>query len=359
MKRVMRDVAAILTIVFLTGCGSDTPTFSLLPTQNTFLQEGGDAVNNKIDILWVVDNSGSMQTSQQHLADNFNSFISGFVDKGYDYQMAVTTTDAYKAIFAANPEYSRFRDGIGSIGDSGYNSNPHTGVYVINKETPDIINTFLTNMLQGINGSPDERAFQSFKEALSNNLNSGFLRSDAFLSIVIISDEDDFSHNTSANKGWQYGYSGLHTVQSYVDWLDGFTNSTVDRRTYNVNAIFIQDQDCADTLVGGWFSNNYRYAEIADLTDGIKADICGDFANELQVISDKIVQLSTQFYLNRLPVPETIQVKINGQTIDQKTTGPNGWLYNADANSIVFYGSAVPPQGAIIDVNFDPATLIE
>jgi hypothetical protein len=40
------------------------------------------------------------------------------------------------------------------------------------------------------------------------------------------------------------------------------------------------------------------------------------------------------------------------------TGGAGGWYYNADANSIVFQGSTyTPPQGAAINVMFDPQEL--
>ena len=54
-------------------------------------------VSGKVDILWVVDNSGSMEDSQENLARNFNSFINRFVDENtdqlVDFQMAIITTD--------------------------------------------------------------------------------------------------------------------------------------------------------------------------------------------------------------------------------------------------------------------------
>ena len=44
------------------------------------------------DILFIVDNSGSMQEEQQNLADNFSLFINQIAGSG-DYRIAVITTD--------------------------------------------------------------------------------------------------------------------------------------------------------------------------------------------------------------------------------------------------------------------------
>src|SRR5690606_6616624 len=46
-----------------------------------------------IDILWVIDNSGSMGNEQDDLANNFDLFIRDFITRGIDFKMAITTTD--------------------------------------------------------------------------------------------------------------------------------------------------------------------------------------------------------------------------------------------------------------------------
>ena len=67
-----------LVFAFLTGCGGGSePSFSLGSTGDGFQQVS--STNTKIDILWVIDNSGSMNASQQDLRENFNLFIEDFV----------------------------------------------------------------------------------------------------------------------------------------------------------------------------------------------------------------------------------------------------------------------------------------
>ncbi len=48
---------------------------------------------NVVDVLMVVDNSGSMIEEQAKLASNFQSFIQHFTDIDVDYQIGVITTD--------------------------------------------------------------------------------------------------------------------------------------------------------------------------------------------------------------------------------------------------------------------------
>lgn len=339
---------ALLTLSTLVGCGEEKPTFSLLPEQN-FFQQGGGVVNNKLDILWVMDNSGSMQPYQNNVAANFNAFMTQFVSKGYDYKIAVTTSDAWRAPFIPNPNFAKFRDGT--------DATSHTGVFVITPSTLNPINVFSINIKQGIAGSGDERAFQSFKESLNSPLNAGFLRDDSFLAVIIISDEDDFSHDGGNYINRDYSYAGLHSINHYTTYLDTLTNSTGDTRRYSVSAMAILDNACLTnpaTHPGAIIGT--RYMQLVSATDGVQGSLCStNFADELTKIQSKIAELSTQFFLNRVPLVETITVKVNGISVPKDST--NGWSYISSSNAIRFHGSAIPAQGAIIQVDFDPVTI--
>jgi hypothetical protein len=82
----------------LTSCSVATQT--LASQIDSFSQNSG--VAPKVDILWVVDNSGSMADDQANLASNFETFISGFITREVDFKMAITTTDAYYYGFTGN-----------------------------------------------------------------------------------------------------------------------------------------------------------------------------------------------------------------------------------------------------------------
>ena len=45
-----------------------------------------------LDILWVIDDSGSMNRFQTNLASNIGQFVNAFTLSGADYHMAVVTT---------------------------------------------------------------------------------------------------------------------------------------------------------------------------------------------------------------------------------------------------------------------------
>ena len=54
-----------------------------------FVQTSGQTV----DVLFIIDNSGSMQEEQDNLDANFSQFIQGAQQFQNDYQIGVVTTD--------------------------------------------------------------------------------------------------------------------------------------------------------------------------------------------------------------------------------------------------------------------------
>ncbi len=365
----MKSVAFWLVVGMpwlLMGCGNGGSTYSLLADSQSFQQNSAQQ-NTQIDILWVIDNSGSMASSQTNLANNFPSFINKIVDKNYDFQLAVTTSDAFLSLPIFTNFYNQspkpiyygggtqeaiagFRDGVG---------NNHTGLTILNPTSPNLVSNFIVNATQGTSGYGDERSLQSLKAALESPLNAGFVRPGAFLAVIILTDEDDFSHDGTAALS---SYTGqLHALDSYVTFLDGVTNSTASSRRYSVNTISVNDQTCLNSIFNGAQKIGVRVGELAEATGGIKGDLCGDFAEELDLISQSIVELSTQFYFgSKIPVPSTIRVSVNGQTVPEASANPaqnGGWTYKPENNTLVFTGDYVPPQGASIAVTFDPESI--
>ncbi len=377
MKNIFLSLTSLFCIV-LSGCGNQQ-TFSLAPDGQSFKQSTSKA-NNKIDVLWVVDNSSSMIPSQQNILKNFSAFMTNFISKGLDYQMAVTTTDAYLAKFPNNdPSLSKFRDGATFTQPNMQVYDHHTGINLLVPGcVSDIIGTFVTNAFQGDQGSGDERAFASLKAALDDPQNPNLVRQGAYFAVIILSDEDDFSGNRIEGS-WAPKQSGesesdykkrfvddhdynsptLDSVDSYVSYLDQLTHSTPTLRHYNVSAVTVADKDCLKTNISNGSTSSIignRYIDIANKTDGTVGSICdSNFAGTLNIIQERILELSSQFYLERPPLLSSILVTVNSKKvpIDSK----NCWTYDKKANSIVFHGEELPPEGADISVHFDPTTI--
>lgn len=340
-------VIAAAGITVLASCDKGGSNFSILSSSEQY-QQASTYVPRKLDVLFVVDNSGSMSSSQASLATNFPSFINFFRTKGYDYRIAVTTTDSfYGDQFIANG------CSLCDLAQTKFRSTAAPPIYVINSSTPSLDTVFAANVNVGTGGSGDERAFSSFKASLNSSLNAGFHRSDAYLSVIIVSDEDDFSHN-DINLNESYTQPTLHTIASYKTFLETFTAGQATQ-DFSVSTISILDAACR-TALGAGRKIGQRYIELADATGGTKNSLCQNFDLILNNISDAIAsQIVAQFALARQPILTSIRVTVDGVLISEDSV--NGWSYDVPTNSVRIQGTSAPQAGAIVTINFDPVSV--
>ncbi len=213
-----------LTAALLAGC-PDREVSQVLPGQDKAeVKDIPLQLNRNLDLLFVVDNSGSMKEEQGGLTANFPKFIQVLdqVQGGRpDLHLGVISTN----VGAGNNNIQ----GCAAPGDDGHllQGPPGTTCAGINagaKFISDIANTdgsrstnysgtldtvFSCMATLGTTGCGLEAPLESMRRALepSNAFNTGFIRQNAFLGIVIISDEDDCSmrdvtvFNPTANLG--------------------------------------------------------------------------------------------------------------------------------------------------------------
>lgn len=199
-----------------------------------------------VDVLFVVDNSISMGDEQENLAQNFASFaaqIIGFVN----YRIAVITTDASNSPseqqgfvmsgFSASPPYQ-----LRSLDNTDCSSanimhgcfRGDGAVVASNMDLADQITAFEDNVRVGTCGSGEERAFAALLLALEEmqpgGCNEGFLRPDANLVIIFVSDEDD---------------SSAQTIVEYADAIGTFKPWSQVRVGAIVGAIGGQASECS------------------------------------------------------------------------------------------------------------------
>lgn len=323
--------------VGLSACGSGGASYSLLPVDMAFRQTT-QTVKGKIDLLFIIDNSGSMQTSQDELAREFPIWFQNFDSNDYDYRVAVGATDAWRSLFGHGASYSLLRDGNGSN---------RSGVFIIDPLTPDRENIFSINARLGTSGSGDERSFQSMQAVLDNASNSGFRRSNAKLNVIIVSDEDDTSWDGSSAKG--YTDPALHPISRYVNYLETLTASTVTKKNYIVHSLTVKDSTCSNQQGGRPVGQ--RIMNLAAATGGISLRLCDAFAQSMAELSQNIeVETQDTFTLDRQPVVETIVVSLNGSRIPN-----NGWQYNAGDNSVTLLDPYKPQRSDVVSIGYDPA----
>jgi len=200
-------------------------------------QDDGDGGSNaggceKIDILFVVDNSGSMGQEQTNLAANFPMFLSLIDQSGLDYRVAITTT-------GMNYTYSQATIPGGPVlpisvtgGDNGALLQP-AGCGMtrrwIEKADANAATAFACAANVGTNGPSDEMPLAAmraaFDERIADGTNAGFRRADALLAVVILTDENDCSYEQSVTLtlGQSLCTSMTEPPANYVTFLDGFT----------------------------------------------------------------------------------------------------------------------------------------
>ncbi len=414
MKILIRNLRLLIPLMLAVGCADNPSTYSILIEREDFLQSPATEFNSKVDILWVVDTSGSMEPYQENLAQNFNSFISSFANKGFDFHMAVVGTDAWKretnydgsspnstyhssadwyptnATFA---QLGHFRDGDiygakptcqgGYVQYSGgvYRCNGGTwytpptnrsGIYLLTQHTPDILNVFATNIRSGIRGDGSERGLQSLRAALRLNEDGTpgyngethtaldqFRRPDAFFSVIFVADEEDGS--LRANGGsYGGGQSGVNNyVSSFMNLMDTYTDADPDNRRYNVSSIVMENRNtCPGAHESA--SNGTKYKAIAAATNGVATDICSPtFAEDLTIIAENVVAMVSRFPLSREPIPSSIRVAISDVLIPEDPD--NGWTYFVE-NGIHFIGlngNAIPSEGDPVSITYDPVSVRE
>jgi hypothetical protein len=190
---------------------------------------------DKIDFLFVVDNSVSMQNEQAQLVASFPGFITAIentVNAGNNYHVLVTDTDEWGRCNTANPwtgmdpssttcngyikqtvfeECDRTR-GAGVINPAGQAASNKVcpfpaGRRYLQQGDTDVAGTFACAAQVGLAGHPSERPMDSMVAALSSTLNGpggcndGFLRDDALLVITFISDDPNYE-DTGTPDDW-------------------------------------------------------------------------------------------------------------------------------------------------------------
>ncbi len=286
-------------------------------------QQFGQSVkyNNKVDVVLLVDNSSSMDTYQNKLAQQAPGMIQALNSFGMDYQLVVVTTDMR----------------AGGNGGS-YVGNPQ----ILVPGTQNLSNILTARIKQGTGGSDQERGLESIEAALNNQ--PSFLRSDALLAVIALSNEDDHSPDNSN-----------HFI-SYLDQLkpkfNGFTQAWI------VNFIGVPNlqSSCSTALDGIYKEPGLKWISLAEYSGGLVQPICDTtLAEAVSNIRKRIVEVLTEFSLGREPVLGTIVVKINGVTIPE--SNENGWEYIAEGNRVRLHGSVIPTSAAdIISIDFKPAT---
>lgn len=374
LRAVLLASLAVLATVSGCQCGTERIRRALPPgvRVDSYPQEAA----GKIDVLWVIDNSGSMKPRQENLARNVRSFIDVFVKSEVDFRLAVTTTDVFTdpGALYGNPK-------------------------IITPSTPDVAGKFAANAQVGVAGSPYEAGLEAAERTLNRqrteqaakfegyescalNCDKGedpaacrkvcasssginFLRPDAFLYLIFLTDEEDRSQGDI-----RFYYRSFETAK-------GVGNDS----TVTTAAIMgdVPTNACGATP-------GQRYLQLSQLTGGEVGSICdAEFAQTLENLANNAVGLRRKFRVLVAPEPQTLEVRVRYlcdvpadrlagcANVDRSECeqvdgtppietasvictppqgGADGWAYEEEGRQIFFAGDSVPGIGSVVEIQY-------
>ncbi len=342
-----RPVRAILCVVALSGCA---PEFTI--SGDPALAGSGDApslatpiVTDKLvqtpesqaDILFVIDNSPTMDDDQANLFRNFPVMMDFLLQTGLDFRVGVTSTNKVR-------------------GGKLYSA---AGEDFITPSSADPTGEFV-NMAQQIPRSPgaanNESGIATTFMAL-NDTAANFLRPGAGLHVVVMSDEDD-----------QTGGNPI-TRTEFISFLQTLPQ---DPDAVTFSAIVCHRGDpCLDN--GGSVGDNYM--AVSNAVGGVVWPINdNDYTDALQLLAMQAAGLRDEFFLTQLPVPGSVKVRVKeqgaervgvnvddiaaGSTIEDvcaqrdDCTSPFPFTYTVERNSVSL-NSWVPDPFAKVTIEYE------
>jgi hypothetical protein len=355
----------------LTATGGPTNPFDPAPPQLPQGEEAPEYTDTftqanalKVDIMWVIDSSGSMGDNQQSIRNNAAAFTNRLTQANVDFRLIVVTT--------ASADDSELRNRCGSIITSA------------------TAGQFANCAVVGTNGSGREEGAEAARRALDstyprgpwnpnatvNPLNPNFLREEADLHIIAVSDEEEQPDGDSpAQNSWR-GRSGVTNDnitslrnEMIADLADGghafdvnyaFFPLIANHATFfhalkaangpkvRFHSIVHTNLDRSDDCHTRNSTDEVgqRYMALANLMGGSVTDICGDWSNTMDELGLQASGLEKCFVLKKVPTDRSsFVVRVNGTTL-----AFDAYSFQPFGNQICV--NAIPPAGAIVSITY-------
>ena len=307
-------IISLILVSLLSACSSQN--FQTVASKQSTSAKA--IYNNKVDVLWVVDNSyETMALHQNRIAEYMNVFYSDLLKTGTDFRVAATTMDD-----STNGEQGELVENR----------------LIVSKSTVNPVQALRSLIRQGGNGNSYERGLSTMKKSIQREP-EGFFREDALLVIVFITDDEDFSPVLAAD---------------YIAFLNEFKGENKENEqkwiANYIGVTSLNDPRC--TTYGNYSSIGHRYIELAEASGGIVDTICyTDFSSYMNQITVRLKAVLNEFILNDRPILDSITVNINGVNI--RNDSVNGWIYNETKNSILLVGQSKPKPEDKILINYE------
>jgi hypothetical protein len=180
--------------------------------------------------------------------------------------------------------------------------------------------------------------------------NAGFLREDANLAILFVSDEEDSS--PMSVDGYLRAFADVKGDEAYRD-----------HRVMNVSAVIGADvpefegQASCESEHGA-ATYGERYVDAVSQTQGLMDSICAeDFSPIVDQLGLTLSGLEAEFVLSHVPNLDTLEVSLYGDASDESLIGvltiDVDYTYVEERNSILFVQEQVPDSEQYILVEYE------
>lgn len=319
----MRRALALSGLI--AACGSES---GVSPQYNTDVFN--QAPTDRVDILFVIDDSLSMAEEQLALASGFTTFLEELDASETSWQIGVVST----SVVTGDPLAGRL------IGEPGALT-----------EGSDVVRAFGERVQIGTDGSNIERGLESAALAVRNN--PGFVRLGANLVVIFVTDEDDCSEAGRLEGrdpvACYREREALTPVSELVERIRGVKYPEDVVRFGGILGPL--DGSCSDAYAGE------RYVEAVASVGGSTSRICdADWTPALRDLGVIASGILDQFALSDPAHVDTIEVFVDEIAVSPGES--DGWTYEPAGQLVHFHGTAVPPRGSTIRIEYEVAPSI-
>lgn len=310
---ISRFLLAIMTLVSV-ACSPEASQqyFKPNPPEEKVEEGAVEELNQKVDILFIVDNSASMDSHQRNLSANMSLFTSGF--------MSNQMLDFHIGSISSEPRIYGSAPCCGQLF-----GNPR----VVSKSTHNVVQAIQRNVVLGTSGGGQEMFFYPLKAALTEPLlsghNAGFYRQGASLVVIFITDAEDQSTTAASGMSPQQIYDFLLQMKK------GDRNKVLGYGAIIPTGI----SNCARD--DSW-TTPQRIEEFLGLVKNTGNNIMSlcdpQYGQRLAELGKDLArQLSRVIYLKRSPDMASIKVTLGTAVLPNDAV--NGWSYHPAKNAIV------------------------
>jgi hypothetical protein len=199
-----------LALLALAGCSSSSPSPPQVARAPVAVLS--PVPNNKVDVLFMIDDSVSSQQYRQNVADNVPAFIDRLSRRGQlpDLHIGRISSDLGTSAASDQPPAPQLGTGPSACAGSGANGELQIydaqiqGRYITDRPNSDgtreinylgALSDVISTLIRG--GSETcgfEQHLEAVHRALTNQAeNAGFVRPEANLAVILVGDEDDCS----------------------------------------------------------------------------------------------------------------------------------------------------------------------